>query len=164
MRLCVAFALAGAVAVMAADPPVAEISNEKIRATVYLPDAGKANPVGNVVENNILYSPTSPRGSILTYAANAVKSDYNVVVNRFSINGGTTDLTLTQWRMKTGQDTHSILSTPTALFVDPVNNNYQLKPGSPAIDAGATLTQVTDDITGKPRSLGGYDIGAYESF
>ena len=38
MRLFVAFALAGAVAVMAADPPVAEISNEKIRATVYLPD------------------------------------------------------------------------------------------------------------------------------
>jgi hypothetical protein len=38
MRLFVAFALAGAVAVMAADPPVAEISNGKIRATVYLPD------------------------------------------------------------------------------------------------------------------------------
>jgi parallel beta-helix repeat protein len=126
--------------------------------------SGKANPVGNIVENNILYSPTSPRGSILTYAANAVKSDYNVVVNRFSINGGTTDLTLTQWRVKTGQDTHSFLSTPTALFVDPVNNNYQLKAGSPAADAGATLTQVTDDITGKPRPLGGYDIGAYETF
>ena len=38
MRLFVEFALAGAVAVMAASPPVAEISNGKIRATVYLPD------------------------------------------------------------------------------------------------------------------------------
>jgi len=38
MRLFVAFALCGAVAAMAADPPVAEISNEKIRATIYLPD------------------------------------------------------------------------------------------------------------------------------
>ncbi len=38
MRLFVAFALAGAVGAMAADPPVAEISNGKIRAAVYLPD------------------------------------------------------------------------------------------------------------------------------
>lgn len=39
MRLFVELALAGAVAVMAADSPVAEISNGKISATVYLPDA-----------------------------------------------------------------------------------------------------------------------------
>jgi hypothetical protein len=38
MRLFVEFAVAGAVAVMAADPPVAEISNGKISAMVYLPD------------------------------------------------------------------------------------------------------------------------------
>jgi len=38
MRLFVEFALASAVAVMAASPPVAEISNGKISATVYLPD------------------------------------------------------------------------------------------------------------------------------
>lgn len=38
MGLLVEFALAGAVAVMVADPPVAEISNGKISATVYLPD------------------------------------------------------------------------------------------------------------------------------
>ena len=38
MRLFVEFALAGAVAAMAAGPPVAEISNGKISATVYLPD------------------------------------------------------------------------------------------------------------------------------
>ena len=38
MRLFVEFALAGAVAVMAPGTPVAEISNGKISATVYLPD------------------------------------------------------------------------------------------------------------------------------
>jgi len=38
MRLFAEFALAGAVALMAAGPPVAEISNGKISATVYLPD------------------------------------------------------------------------------------------------------------------------------
>jgi hypothetical protein len=38
MRLLAQFALANAVAVMAASPPVAEISNGKIKTTVYLPD------------------------------------------------------------------------------------------------------------------------------
>ena len=38
MRLFLEFALAGAAALMAAGPPVAEISNGKISATVYLPD------------------------------------------------------------------------------------------------------------------------------
>ena len=38
MRLFVEFALASTIAVMAAGPPVAEISNGKISATVYLPD------------------------------------------------------------------------------------------------------------------------------
>src|SRR6516165_7334874 len=38
MRLLVEFALAGAVTVMAAGPPVAQISNGKISVTVYLPD------------------------------------------------------------------------------------------------------------------------------
>ena len=38
MRLFVEFALLGAVAAMAAGPPVAEISNGRISATVYLPD------------------------------------------------------------------------------------------------------------------------------
>ena len=38
MRAIVALALAGVVAMMAAEPPVVEISNGTIRATVYLPD------------------------------------------------------------------------------------------------------------------------------
>jgi hypothetical protein len=38
MRLLMACVLAGAAAVMAASPPVAQISNGKIRASVYLPD------------------------------------------------------------------------------------------------------------------------------
>ncbi len=38
MRLFMGLALAGAVAVMAAGPPVAEISNGKVRVSVYLPD------------------------------------------------------------------------------------------------------------------------------
>jgi hypothetical protein len=46
-----------------------------------------------------------------------------------------------------------------------VNNDYRLKAGSPAANAGTSLSLVTDDIAGTPRPQGGaYDIGAYESF
>src|SRR2546423_547958 len=83
-------------------------------------------------------APTSPRGSVLTYAmaVSGFQSDYNIVVNRFSVNGGTTTITLSAWRTKTGQDLHSAISDPAALFVDPANNDYRLKPGSPAANAG----------------------------
>ena len=62
-------------------------------------------------------------------------------------------------------DSTLAISNPAALFVDAANNNYALKAGSPAANAGTFLTQVTDDIVGTARPQGGvYDIGAYESF
>jgi hypothetical protein len=49
------------------------------------------------------------------------------------------------------------------MFVDPENNDFRLKHGSPAIDAGVPIPEVTTDIEGKPRPAGsGYDIGPYE--
>ncbi len=49
------------------------------------------------------------------------------------------------------------------LFVDAANANFALKSGSPAIDAGQALSEVTTDINGVTRPQGGvYDIGAYE--
>ena len=138
------------------------------RWAVNIPSSsGKKSPVGNQVFNNILYESNSARGSVLTYgtAVSGFKSDHNVVVNRFSTNNGSTTISLTAWRQKTGQDLHSLIADPTALFVNPAANDYHLKPGSPAINAGATLPQVTDDLDGTPRPLGGlYDIGCYESF
>ena len=128
--------------------------------------SGKPSPAGNQVINNILYVPTAPHGSVLTYSAtvSGFVSDHNVVVNRFSVNGGNTTITLNAWRTKTRQDLHSILvSDPTTLFVNFAGNDFRLKAGSPAVDAGETLAQVTDDIVGTPRPVGGNDIGAYES-
>jgi len=124
------------------------------------------SPVGNIVKNNILYTERADKGAIAVYstAAGVLTSDYNVVVDRFSTNGGTSvTSTLAQWKAL-GFDAHSFVSTAAALFVDPATGNYQLKTGSPAIDAGVSLSpDVVADINGLPRpQRTAYDIGCYE--
>jgi len=126
---------------------------------------GKKAPVGNVVENNILYTPDAGHGSVLIakVGVSGFHSDYNVVVNVFSINDDSSVITLKKWQSH-GYDLHSKIAMPAQLFVDPANNNYQLKSGSPAIDDGTALTAVPTDILGVKRPQGaGYDIGCYES-
>jgi parallel beta-helix repeat protein len=129
---------------------------------------GKASATGNIFKNNILYTERVDKGSIATYstAAGVLTSDYNVVVDRFSTNGGTSvTSTLAQWRTL-GYDGHSLISTATALFVNATNNDYHLKSGSPAANAGTNLSpDVTTDLEGVARPRGtAYDIGCYESF
>jgi len=124
----------------------------------------KLTPVGNKLKNNILYNASTSKGSVLIYASgvSGFESDYNVVVDRFSINGGKNIISLATWRTY-GYDAHSLISTPADLFVDPGNSNYHLKSTSPAINAGTTLADVTDDMDGVSRpQLGAYDIGCYE--
>ncbi len=48
-------------------------------------------------------------------------------------------------------------------FVNPLVFDFNLQTGSPAIDTGITLGQVTVDFKNTPRPQGAaYDIGAYE--
>ncbi len=125
------------------------------------PSDGVASPTGNVAKNNIFIHPGT-RGSVTTYSAAALQSDYNIVVNRFSQDDGNTFITLANWQAA-GQDQHSIVSTLEALFVDAVNNNYRLKVGSPALNAGTNLN-VPEDADGVPRPQGpAADIGCYET-
>jgi parallel beta-helix repeat protein len=137
------------------------------RWCVNIPGKGnKNNPTGNMVKNNILYTERVDKGAIAVYstAAGVLTSDYNVVVDRFSTNGGNSvTSTLAQWQAL-GFDAHSFISTAAALFVDPATSNYQLKTGSPAIDAGVNLSpDVVADINGLPRpQRTAYDIGCYE--
>jgi hypothetical protein len=119
----------------------------------------------NVVRNNILYNQHSFRGSIAISADSlpGFVSDTNVVMDRFSTDGGDSRVTAAAWRSATGQDTHSIIATPAALFVDFAGNDYHLSSTSPARDAGATLSNVTEDREGAPRPQGpASDIGAFE--
>jgi len=118
--------------------------------------------VGDVFKNNILWNDNAGKCSIATYSSSAsgFASDYNVVTNRFSITGGSKIITLATWRGY-GYDTHSVLVTdPNTLFVN-FGSDFHLKAGSPAINAGTTVTEVTDDLDGHARVVP-YDIGCYE--
>jgi uncharacterized repeat protein (TIGR02543 family) len=120
---------------------------------------------GNVVRNNILYNFHSFRGSIAISADSlpGFVSNTNVVMDRFSVDGGDTRITLAAWRSATGQDLGSLIATPDVLFVDVGGSDYHLKASSPARDAGATLAEVTADLDGAPRPQGrSSDVGAYE--
>lgn len=120
---------------------------------------------GNAVYNNILWSDHSYRGSI-SVASDSLKgftSDYNVVMERFTANDGDSVQTLSQWRSSTGQDAHSIVAAPSALFVDVAKNDFHLKTESVAVDKGTTLHAPKTDNEGTARPAGGaIDIGADE--
>ncbi len=123
-----------------------------------------SNCINNKLFNNILYTGHSYRGSISlgTWPISGLQSDYNVVMDRFTANDGDSRLTLPQWQAL-GNDTHSRISTPSELFVSS-GSDFHLKSGSPAIDAGRTLANVTSDLDGNSRPRGNaYDVGAYES-
>ncbi len=124
---------------------------------------GGSGCTNNKVFNNILYTYHDYRGSITTAAAglSGFQSDYNVVMNRFSTDTGDSILTLGTWRGM-GFDFHSKIASPSQLFAG--SGDYRLKDGSPAIDAGTTLSDVTRDLDGNDRPIGAkFDIGAYES-
>ncbi|MCA9987574.1 MAG: right-handed parallel beta-helix repeat-containing protein [Anaerolineales bacterium] len=120
--------------------------------------------INNKVFNNILYNQHSWRGSIVVAAPNITgfESDYNVIMDRFSIDDGDTRISLSEWQ-GLGYDTHSFIATPAQLFLNAAAADFHLLPTSPALNQGLTLPAVTDDFEGQPRPFGpAYDIGADE--
>jgi hypothetical protein len=119
---------------------------------------------GNQLIANILYSNHSYRGAIniVDGARSGFSSNYNVLEGVFSTDGGDTTLSFTQWKAL-GYDANSKVSTPSALFVNAVSD-FHLKPGSPAIDIGTTLTSVKTDFDSRARPQGASsDAGAFEA-
>jgi hypothetical protein len=120
---------------------------------------------GNQAYNNILLNLNTSRGSIDIGASSlpGFVSNYNIVENRFTTNGGSSLLSLSAWRTATNQDANSLVATPAQVFVSPATNDYRLKAGSPAIDAGTATQAPLRDIMATTRPQGtGFDIGAYE--
>src|SRR5262245_54419979 len=118
---------------------------------------------GNTVANNVVYNFHSFRGAITIDSASrpGFTSDRNVVLSRFSIDGGDTVIDLAAWQAL-GYDLHSVVSTPAALFVVP-GTDFHLLTSAPAVDLGTVAGAPPVDLEGNPRPVGGgVDAGAYE--
>src|SRR5207244_787248 len=110
------------------------------------------------VFNNILLNDGSYRGSMSVSPDSlpGFVSDYNVVMDRFTLDDGDTRLTRADWQGQTGQDAHSVIAAADALFVG--GTDYRLLGGGPAVDAGTgslgTATAPTLDMNGAARPSG----------
>ena len=161
---------AGGIALFQTDGGGPSINNIVADNTIVSPSNGRfdlniQDVSGISVYNNIFYNSNAAAGSIEVPGGSlsGFTSNYNVIVNAFSANGGSSNETLSQWQSSTGQDLHSIIATPSQLFVSPATNNYQELSTSPSIGAGTATDAPSTDILGNPHpTIRGYDIGSYE--
>ena len=131
---------AGGIALFQTDGGGPSINNIVADNTIVSPSNGRfdlniQDVSGISVYNNIFYNSNAAAGSIEVPSGSlsGFTSNYNVIVNAFSANGGSSNETLSQWQSSTGQDLHSIIATPSQLFVSPATNNYQELSTSPSI-------------------------------
>jgi hypothetical protein len=135
--------------------------------TFYKGKGSKPGGNNNTAMNNILYNydiNNSMRGSIMYVSTwmSTFTSNYNVVVNRFAVDDNRTKYTFAQWQAL-GKDLNSTMCLDASLlFVNHTGFDFHLKAGSPAINAGTVIADVTDDLDGNPRPVGNYDCGCYE--
>jgi serralysin len=81
------------------------------------------------------------------------KCDYNFVARGASHN----------YAPLTGNKEEHGINGGDPMFVDPANNDYHLKPNSPAIDKGIALSRFNYDREGNKRPIGAnWDMGAFE--
>ncbi|MDR3575115.1 MAG: choice-of-anchor Q domain-containing protein [Anaerolineaceae bacterium] len=105
-----------------------------------------------VIENNIFAYQENGTGSIRpdSSTSRTLTVGYNCVYRA----GGK------PWR---AADPHDVWNV-NPMFVNEASADFHLQSDSPCIDAGRTITSVTNDLDGNIRPKGnGYDIGAYES-
>lgn len=146
-------------------------NNILVNNTIVMPSDGRwaininAESTGTTIYNNILFSDHSFRGGLCIDAGSisGTISDYNVVVDRFSLDQGDTRITMEEWQNETGQDLHSYVSNPDLNFVDQESNDYSLIEECDAVNHGTSVHAPWFDLEGNYRPTGGgYDIGAYE--
>ncbi len=131
-----------------------------------------ANMSGTVAfYNNVILG--NAKNTCLNLAVDGSTANY-IVKNNILDGGGAGDPRTTHSHniytgLRWNQDesdldpTESVVENLDLLFVNPGANDFRLKEGSPAIDAGTTITY-NEDIEGNSRPQGGaFDIGAYES-
>lgn len=126
---------------------------------------------GHTLFNNVLVNEGTSGGSIVVGTATGVRSDHNTFVNPgFSVNGGSTMLSISQWRAQAGAyDVSSKVTTQGEVFAAPASRDYRLRAGSVAANAGVasfnSRAAPADDIAGTARPLGtAHDHGSFENF
>ncbi len=153
------------------DGAVPSNDNEVYLNTILVPSGGYY-AVGlnyganrNRFYNNIIFtegtvpcfSSTSTTGQL------SIDSDYNLFPVQATV-GETSSASYTfdGWQAL-GYDAHSLTGSITQVFENASKNDYQLKAGSPAIDAGNSTYSSPVDIDGNKRPSGvAPDMGAYE--
>jgi parallel beta helix pectate lyase-like protein len=114
---------------------------------------------GVEIKNNIIYRNTSYGIDSWGAHGSGIAIDHNLVFGNgsgnYSFTGGASDYTYT---LGSTISAEPLFANATSAAFDP-----HLKLGSPAVDVGLALSQVTQDIDGNPRPSGpAWDIGAYE--
>ena len=170
--MCIRDSRATGIALFRQDAAGPSIGARVYGNTVFNPDNGRwclnvvnGSTTGTEVFGNILINLHSWRGVICIDALDSFKSDYNLIIGSFSVDGCNSTISFSEWQ-DLGFDQNSIeggdLDT---IFKDVANNNYELVSGSPVIDAGTDSINslVQDDLEGIERPQGdGFDIGCYE--
>ena len=124
--------------------------------TIYLDNSPKAE-----VFNNIIQPAAGGHAAVVLNARPpAANIDGNLVWSPSGVTyyTGSANLSWSQWKAL-GYEANGINADPR--FANPAAKDYTLSSGSPAIDEGLTLSDVTTDHRGATRT-GAYDIGAYE--
>jgi parallel beta-helix repeat protein len=162
---------AGGISLYKIDAAQGSMYNLVINNTVFMPSNGRwaisisDGSTGNKVYNNILFSEHSFRGGLCSDQGSlaGLTSDRNIVIDRFSSDGGNTVKSLSQWQSATNQDMNSKVAAPADIFLNAADNDFMLKPGCIAIDKGTSVNAPSHDLLKIARPYGnGFDIGAYE--
>ncbi|MCW5317973.1 right-handed parallel beta-helix repeat-containing protein [Nostoc sp. KVJ3] len=126
------------------------VNNTLYKNTRVLKDSGEISvgySTNTHVLNNILYASDNQNANVIKYSTN-VTFDRNLVYN-YSQFQASDILKTTGLQNILGKDPQ---------FVNAANNNFALKPGSPAINVGSNAF---NSITGDGTGIAAVDLGAY---
>ncbi len=153
------------------DGAVPSNDNQAIQNTIITPKDAyygiglNYGAIRNSFYNNIVLT----EGSVPSFSSTSaigdleITSNFNLLPDQGAVVETVSGLyTLSQWQAL-GYDTQSFTGTISETFQAPDQNDFQLKNGSPAIDAGTMGHTCTPDIVGNTRPSGrAPDMGAYE--
>ncbi len=128
------------------------INNTIVRNPVGIHIDRRVDTSSQIFHNNILTENTIGLEVVFGYESYNPTWKYNMVYNNSTNYDGIDDQTNLNGNLSLNP-----------LFIDSLNNKFQLQQNSPSIDAGLLFNAPSDDFDGIPRpQRNGIDMGAYE--